>query len=127
MMVMTDDDGPNRKLSLALGSGPPSRPEMAPSYQLGFAQVFAMELLRVRGSRAVAFELTTKYRRSPSSIDSGAEWFENIRNLANSCTSFCGPYLILTLTVGSVISGFELLCQDPIPGLAALKTRCTPS
>jgi hypothetical protein len=75
MMVMTDDDGSNRKLSLAFGSGPHSDPKWAPSGPSGFAHVFAMELSIVRGSRAAAFELITKYRRSPSSIKSGAEWF----------------------------------------------------
>ena len=49
MMVMTDDDGSNRKLSLAFGSGPHSDPKWAPSGLLGFAHVFATELLIVRG------------------------------------------------------------------------------
>jgi hypothetical protein len=63
----------------------------------------------------VALGLTVKYLRFPSSIDSGAACFENMGNLAKFFSSFCGRYLILALTVGSVIGGFSLFDGPQLP------------
>ena len=60
----------------------------------------------------------------PSSIESGGEWFENIRNCDEILHLLLRSVLDIDADSRLCDQRLELLCQVPIPGLAALKTPC---